>query len=49
VTVARSISDTFAGIAPSGAAAFIAAQLFGALGAVALARWMWRNPAVPAN
>jgi glycerol uptake facilitator-like aquaporin len=49
VTVARSISDTFAGIAPSGAPAFIAAQLVGALGAVALARWMWRSPVVLPN
>ena len=30
VTIARSISDTFAGIAPSGVAAFIIAQLVGA-------------------
>jgi glycerol uptake facilitator-like aquaporin len=41
VTIARSLSDTFAGIAPSGVAAFIAAQLAGALAAVALARWLW--------
>src|SRR5271170_7307003 len=31
VTIARSISDTFAGIAPSGIFAFIAAQILGAL------------------
>ena len=41
VTIARSISDTFAGIAPAGAPAFIAAQLFGMAAAVALARWIW--------
>jgi len=41
VTIARSLSDTFAGIAPAGAAPFIAAQLAGALAALALARWMW--------
>jgi glycerol uptake facilitator-like aquaporin len=41
VTIARSISDTFAGIAPSAAPAFIAAQLVGMLAAVSLARWLW--------
>ena len=41
VTVARSLSDTFAGIAPSGVVAFIMAQLVGALFAVFLARWLW--------
>jgi glycerol uptake facilitator-like aquaporin len=37
VTVARSLSNTFAGIAPSGAAAFIAAQLAGAMAGVVVA------------
>jgi glycerol uptake facilitator-like aquaporin len=41
VTIARSISDTFAGIAPSAAPAFIAAQLVGMLAAVMLSRWLW--------
>jgi glycerol uptake facilitator-like aquaporin len=41
VTIARSLSDTFAGIAPSGVPAFIAAQLGGMLGAVAIGRWLW--------
>lgn len=41
VTFARSLSDTFAGIAPDGVPAFIAAQLAGAFAAVVLARWMW--------
>lgn len=41
VTIARSISDTFAGIAPSAAPAFILAQLVGMLAAVMLARWLW--------
>jgi len=41
VTLARSLSDTFAGIAPSGVAAFVIAQLIGALAAFAFARWMW--------
>jgi glycerol uptake facilitator-like aquaporin len=43
VTIARSLSDTFAGIAPAGVAAFIAAQFAGMLGAVALGRWLWRE------
>jgi glycerol uptake facilitator-like aquaporin len=42
VTIARSISDTFAGIAPSAAPDFILAQLAGALFAVILGRWLWR-------
>jgi glycerol uptake facilitator-like aquaporin len=41
VTIARSLSDTFAGIAPTGVAAFIAAQLAGMLAAVVLGRWFW--------
>jgi glycerol uptake facilitator-like aquaporin len=41
VTIARSISDTFAGIAPSAAPAFILAQFAGMLAAVTLARWLW--------
>ena len=43
VTIARSLSDTFAGIAPTGVAAFIAAQLIGMLAALALGRWLWRG------
>jgi glycerol uptake facilitator-like aquaporin len=46
VTIARSLSDTFAGIAPAGVAAFIAAQLGGMLAAVMLGEWLWR-PADP--
>jgi glycerol uptake facilitator-like aquaporin len=41
VTIARSLSDTFAGIAPGGVLAFIAAQIVGALAAAVLARWLW--------
>jgi glycerol uptake facilitator-like aquaporin len=44
VTVARSLSDTFAGIAPAGAPAFIVAQLAGTLAAVVLSHWLWREP-----
>lgn len=45
VTVARSLSDTFAGIAPSGVLAFVIAQIAGALAATALARWLWPKAA----
>jgi glycerol uptake facilitator-like aquaporin len=41
VTIARSMSDTFAGIAPAGVGAFIVAQILGALAALWLARWLW--------
>jgi glycerol uptake facilitator-like aquaporin len=41
VTIARSLSDTFAGIAPAGVAAFIFSQLAGMLVAVGLSRWLW--------
>jgi glycerol uptake facilitator-like aquaporin len=41
VTIARSLSDTFAGIAPSGVIAFIAAQLTGTAMAVILGKWLW--------
>jgi glycerol uptake facilitator-like aquaporin len=41
VTIARSLSDTFAGIAPTGVAPFIAAQFVGMLAAVVLSRWFW--------
>jgi len=41
VTIARSLSDTFAGIAPAGVAAFILCQLAGMVAAVALSPWLW--------
>lgn len=40
VTVARSLSDTFAGIAPSSAPAFVAAQVAGALAALGVFGWL---------
>jgi glycerol uptake facilitator-like aquaporin len=46
VTLARSASDTFAGIRPVDVPAFIAAQLVGALAATVLFRWL--VPALPA-
>ena len=41
MTIARALSDTYAGIAPAGIAAFIAAQIAGALLAAALAHWLF--------
>jgi glycerol uptake facilitator-like aquaporin len=41
VTLARALSDTFAGIAPGGVLAFIGAQLLGMLAAVVVSRWLW--------
>jgi len=41
VTIARALSDTFAGIAPGSAPGFITAQLAGAFVAVLLASWLW--------
>lgn len=43
VTVARSLSNTFAGIAPASAPAYIAAQLVGALAAVTLFGWLLKE------
>lgn len=43
VTAARSLSDTFAGIAPTSAPAFILAQLGGALLAAALFGWLLKT------
>jgi glycerol uptake facilitator-like aquaporin len=43
VTIARSLSNTYAGIAPSSTPGFILAQFAGALAAVALSSWLWRN------
>jgi glycerol uptake facilitator-like aquaporin len=40
VTIARSLSDTFAGIRPADAPAFIIAQLLGAVGATLLFAWL---------
>ncbi|MFZ0772283.1 MAG: aquaporin [Candidatus Sulfotelmatobacter sp.] len=43
VTIARSLSDTFAGIRPSDAPLFIVAQIAGALCATFLFRWLAAN------
>ena len=47
VTLARAASDTFAGIRPIDAPAFIVAQLAGAFAATLLFRWL--TPALPAT
>ena len=41
VTIARGLSDTFAGIAPTNVAAFICCQLLGAGAALLAARLLW--------
>ena len=41
ITVARSLSDSFAGIAPADVPAFVAAQLAGAAAAAIVARWLF--------
>ena len=46
VTLARSLSDTFAGIRPADVPGFVAAQLLGAAAATVLFRWL--IPALPA-
>jgi glycerol uptake facilitator-like aquaporin len=48
VTIARSLSDTFAGIAPEGVVAFIAAQMVGMLAALAVDYWLWGPVKEPA-
>jgi glycerol uptake facilitator-like aquaporin len=47
VTLARSLSDTFAGIAPSSAPAFIAAQIAGAIVALVVFSWLLREESAP--
>jgi len=50
VTVARSLSNTFAGIAPADVPAFLAAQAIGAAAAVIVSGWLWRkSPATGAR
>ncbi len=46
MTLARSLTSSFAGIAPGHAPGFIAAQLVGAVLAVAMSRWFERSPAL---
>ena len=44
VTLARALSDTFAGIAPSSVPAFVVAQLVATLLAWPVLGWLWRPP-----
>ena len=44
VTIARAVSDTFAGIRPADVPAFVLAQLAGALGATLLCGWLYARP-----
>jgi glycerol uptake facilitator-like aquaporin len=46
VTIGRSLTDTFAGVAPSSVPAFVLFQIIGALGGIALGRYV--NPTLPA-
>lgn len=43
ITLARSLSDTFAGIAPADVPLFVAAQVVGAILAVGVSRWLDRS------
>ncbi|GAA4747104.1 MIP/aquaporin family protein [Sphingomonas daechungensis] len=45
ITVARSLSDTFAGIAPADVPLFIVAQLIGAMAAALTAKWLFSDRA----
>jgi glycerol uptake facilitator-like aquaporin len=47
VTLARALSDTFAGIAPANVGGFILAQFVGAMIAVVAANWFWRAKPLP--
>ena len=41
VTIARAMSDTFAGIAPAGVLAFIVAQMTGMVAGLFIGGWLW--------
>ena len=47
ITVARSLSDSFAGIAPPNVVGFVIAQFGGAAVAAALSRWLFDTPMPP--
>jgi len=49
VTLARSLSDSFAGIAPASVPGFLLGQVIGALGATALAAWLFPPPRGPSD
>jgi glycerol uptake facilitator-like aquaporin len=47
VTLARSLSDTFAGIAPAGVPGFAAAQFAGMAAATGVGAWLWPKAVKP--
>src|SRR6185436_6921286 len=49
VTLARSLTDTFAGIAPASVPGFLLGQVIGALGATAFAAWLFPPPRGPSD
>ena len=49
VTIARSFSDTFAGIRPSDAPEFVAAQFIGGFAALGIANWLFRPSTATQN
>lgn len=49
VTLARALSDSFAGISPVGVAPFIAAQLIGAMGGTLISQWLFSGRDAPAD
>lgn len=49
VTLARALSDTFAGIGPGNVPAFMAAQLAGGAAAVTVFRWLYRGDGLAAR
>lgn len=49
VTIARALSNTFAGIAPGDMPAFVVAQMSGLLAAFYVSRWLWTSDAQSAE
>ena len=49
VTIARSLTDTFAGIRPTDVPAFIVTQVIGAVAATLLFQWLWSRTNVGAR
>ncbi len=49
VTIARSLSDSFAGISPASVLPFIAAQILGAVLATCVAQWLFNSNADQSN
>lgn len=49
ITIARSVSDTFAGIAPQSVPLFILCQMTGMMLAIAFVRWLWPQKKISEN